>query len=220
MLSRSARESLSLSISRYVSALADNPGCVNYLANRGIEVDPDLPADYGNVWQLGHVQDPDPGHEHLAGRLCIPYLVPRGGPVGANFRCIADHDCTEAGHKKYYAQTGMGKRLFGAWLLHTTSPFIGVAEGELDAIVATEAGIPAVAIPGATKWQDHWRYLFDGFEQVLVLADGDTDGRKLADRLVGELQHARPVNMPDEQDVTSFVLANGAAALRQRAGLG
>lgn len=182
-------------------------------------VEPDLPDEYGNPWRLGFVAEPDPGHEHLAGRLCIPYLTPLGGPVGANFRCIEPHDCDEYGHKKYYAQTGMGKRLFGAWVLGTASPVIGITEGELDAIVASSVGIPSVAIPGAEKWQDHWGYLFDGFEEVLVLGDGDKAGRRLADRLCGELPQARPVNIPDGYDVTTFVQQHGGAALKERAGL-
>lgn len=201
---------------KYAAALADPAAaaCVSYLASRGIQVGPD-----SNPWQFGYVAEPDAGHEDMRGRLALPYLVPRGGPVGMKFRCSELHDCAERGHAKYLSQPGMGKRLFGVRSFRTDSMTFGVTEGEFDAIVASEAGIPSVAVPGVAGWQEPWRYLFEGFHTVLIFGDGDDPGRKFADRLVNEVPNAQAVHMPAGHDVSSYVEAHGADALRERAGI-
>lgn len=220
LLAKSSRESLTLSMEKYKLALASPAGelCATYLADRGI------PRWLAWEWELGYVDDPDPEHEDMRGRLAIPYVVPRGGPVGMKFRCIRPHDCGEVGHPKYLAHVGMGQRLFGVRALSQPGDTVAITEGELDAIVCSaegpdDVGIPAVAVPGVKGWRDEWRFAFEGFPKVLIFGDGDKAGRAFASMLAERIHGSRAVHMPDGHDVTSFVLEYGADALRERAGL-
>ena len=220
LLSKSSRESLTRSTEKYAAALASPAGarCATSLAARGI------PRWLAWEWELGYVDDPDPEHEDMRGRMAIPYRTPRGGVVGMKFRCIRDHDCNDSGHPKYLAHVGMGQRLFGVTNLSQPGDTVAITEGELDAIVCSadgpdDVGIPAVAVPGVKGWRDEWRYAFEGFPNVLIFGDGDKAGRAFAAQLAEKIHGSRAISMPNDYDITSFVLEFGADALRDRAGL-
>lgn len=179
-----------------------------YLAGRGI----DLEAARSNA--LGVVRDPVPGHEHLVGRLAIPYMTP-DGPVNMNFRCMQDHKCKDFNHPKYIMWTGLGDNLYNVSALHVAGTAIAVAEGEIDALSSTLAGIPCVGISGANKWKDHWGNIFEDFTRVYVWQEGDEAGKKFGDKLVGEVGAIR-VPLPDGTDVNSIWVRDGAEGLRAR----
>jgi DNA primase len=184
-----------------------------YLQSRGIS---DVAA---KEYQLGYVLDPPAEHEQYKGRLSIPYVTPTGA-VDMKFRCIAEHDCKDTRCVKYQGESGASSRMYGVLALEKDSRFIAVCEGELDTVAAnTIAGIPAVGINGANKWKPHYQYLFEGYDEVIVLHDGDDGGRKLADTVTSALYNSRAVPLPDGEDVNSFLLEHGAKALRERAGL-
>ncbi|MEU7814079.1 toprim domain-containing protein [Pseudonocardia sp. NPDC049154] len=210
VLPSATRGLLAEATERYHEALLEDDHALDYLGARGI----DLPEIYS--YQLGLVVDPIPDHESMTGRIAIPYLVPRGGPVGMKFRCLRHSDCKAVECPKYLAHTGMGQRLYNVGALKVASDVIAITEGELDAIVATEAGIPAVAVPGVKGWADAWAFCFEGYRRVLVIGDGDEAGRSFAERLADHIDSARAVPMPDGHDVTSLVLEQGPEALRER----
>lgn len=183
-----------------------------YLESRGI------PLDAAKAWKLGYVAAPLGGHEDYAGRLAIPYLTP-AGPLAIKFRCIAHADCRTMNCVKYLGEPGEPDRLFGVWNLRKDVPLIALTEGELDAVVATSvAGIPAVGIAGSTKWRSYWAHLFEGYEEVVLLRDGDQAGKQMAENLGSKLHNLRVVKMPEGHDVSSYVLAEGVAALQERIG--
>lgn len=204
------RRSLESATSRYAANVERS---TIYLARRGISL------DVARAWRLGVVEDPLPGHEPFQGRLCIPYLSP-SGVLDLKFRCIRDHDCkTVEGHQKYLAPEGSQARLFGVWNLRSDSPFICLCEGELDVIACTSlAGLPAVGISGARKWRDHWAYVFEGYEEVLILGDGDKSGRDMASSVASRLYNSRIVTMPEGHDVNSLIVEQGVDALIERMG--
>lgn len=179
-----------------------------YLAGRGI----DLAAARSNA--LGVVRDPIPGHEHLNGRLAIPYMTP-AGPVNMNFRCMANHKCKDAGHPKYIMWSGLEVNLYNVEALHVAGSAIAVAEGEVDALSSTLAGIPCVGISGANKWQEHWNNIFEDFTRIYVWQEGDEAGKKFGDRLVSEVGAIR-VPLPTAEDVNSIWVEQGKDALRAR----
>jgi hypothetical protein len=182
-----------------------------YLTGRGI------PDDVAKEWKLGYVLDPLPGHEDMKGRLAIPYLT-LSGTVDLKFRCIQCASCE--GHPKYMSEAGSQARLFGVLSLQTDSPYLCVCEGELDALCAAGlAGLPAVGISGATKWRRHWQYVFEGYQEIIVLRDGDNAGKKFADHLCTTLYNSRQVSMGDGHDVNSFITAYGPGVLREKAGV-
>lgn len=199
------RKSLARALDTYQKYLAD---ALEYLAGRGIDQEAALSAG------LGVVRDPLPGHEHLVSRLAIPYLTP-AGPVNYNFRCMKPHSCKEAGHPKYMMWHGLPVNLYNVTALHTAGQSIAVAEGEIDALSSSLAGIPCVGISGASKWQDHWKNVFEDFSSVYVWQDGDDAGKKFGDRMVSETNAIRVALSPGE-DVNSIWVASGAEALRTR----
>ena len=56
-----------------------------------------------------------------------------------------------------------------------------VVEGELDAISMWCVGRRAVAAPGASSWPERWCWGWEDLPHVMVLADGDDAGARLAD---------------------------------------
>lgn len=182
---------------------------VPYLESRGIG------SFTAERWKLGYVDEPMPGHEEYEGRLAIPFLTP-AGTVMFKFRCVSDHDCKAASCVKYLGEPGEIPRLFGVWNFRHDASTLALTEGELDAIVSTQAGVRAVGVPGATQWRKYWAYLFEGYDEVVLLRDGDSAGRKMSETLAGILPNLRAVGMPEGEDVSSFVVKHGDEALRER----
>lgn len=167
---------------------------------------------------LGYVGDPLPGHEMFKGFLAIPYL--RWSPdhpwaaVSIRFRCVEEHD--HRGHGKYMTVSGDRPRLYNTLALLRDSARIGVTEGEFDAITATLAGLPAVGVPGATAWQQHFREPFLGYRDVYVFADGDEAGMGFARSVAATLPNAKIIPMPPGEDVNSLVISKGKDELLGR----
>jgi hypothetical protein len=66
-----------------------------------------------------------------------------------------------------------------------------LVEGEPDCIAVWSVGLPAVAVPGAGKWQDEWAARFAGRRwRVVVCFDCDAAGRKSAARAAQALVSA------------------------------
>jgi DNA primase len=182
-----------------------------YLESRGIT------ETTAAAWSLGYVHRGQalPGHEEYEDRLAIPYLTP-AGTLTMKFRCVADHDCKSVKCVKYLGEPGELPRLFGVWNFRHDTPTLYLCEGELDAVVATQAGLRAIGIPGATQWRPYWALLFEGYDEVILLRDGDSAGREMAANLQGYLPNLRSVKMPEGEDVTSYVVKHGEEALRER----
>jgi len=210
-LSSSQRDYLREATTRYVRAFPDSPAA-EYLASRGLE-GPEV-----NRFKLGFVEDPLPGHEMHRGSLAIPYLrwsqEYGWSVVSIRFRCIKDHE--HVGHGKYMTQAGDRPRLYNTLALLRQEPTIAITEGELDAISAQVAGVPAVGVPGAEAWQPHFREPFLGYETVFVLADGDEPGLRFANTVAKTLPNAMVIPCPDGEDVNSLVHKHGPEALKER----
>lgn len=179
-----------------------------YLAKRGIDL------EVARSSGLGVVRDPIPGHESLTGRLAIIYMT-GAGPVNMNFRCMQDHDCKEVGHPKYMVYPGLETNLYNVQALDMAGSSIAIAEGEIDALSSTLAGIPCVGIGGAEKWMDHWKNIFEDFASVYVWQEGDAAGEKFAKRVQSELGAVRII-LPPREDVNSIWVKDGASGLRSR----
>lgn len=178
----------------------------SYLADRGLDRD----AVNGAV--LGYVGEPDPAHESYRGRLSIPFITPTG-VVTMRFRCLEPHErCDELFHGKYESVPGDSTHLYNVQALHDATTEIGIAEGELDALVATHAGLPTVGCVGASNWKPYYYRLFDDFQHVYVLGDGDAAGRKWTAGLVPNIPGAVSRVQPNGHDVSSYVMEFGAEA--------
>lgn len=204
-LSESQRDYLWEATTKYRKSLPGSPAA-EYLESRGIP----LVTPYG----LGYVDDPLPGHELYRGCLAIPYMrwsQWRDWSVATiRFRRL------DGGHPKYMTQPGDKPRLYNTHALTKYSKDMAITEGELDALTADLAGVPAVGVPGAQMWKPYFRELFMGYRNVNILADGDDAGMDFAHQVAKTLPNARIIPMPDGQDVNSLVLSKGREALLER----
>lgn len=176
-------------------------------------------------YRLGFVRSPLSGDEGFTGSLSIPYLN-RGGSVSSiKFRRFSSDG------PKYLYHTGQRPRLYNTRAYFMADDMIGITEGEIDAIVATEViGVPSIGIPGAEMWQEHadvWGPVFKDFRTVIMFADGDPPnaktglrpGRELARRVAETLGwRCRVVECPEGEDVSSMAASGRAAELRERCG--
>lgn len=198
--SKSQKESLERATSRYEQHLEAVAG---YLAARGIS------QETASSWRLGSVVDPLPGHEHLEGRLVIPYLT-RTGPVDLKFRCVQDHDCKTSGCAKYMYVAGTEHRLYNVPALLKPSDTVAICEGELDALTLDGmVGIPAVSHPGAQSWKRFWSRVFTGYRRIFVIADGDDAGVEGANEVARLVPGSTVIRMPRGHDVNSLWVEKG-----------
>jgi DNA primase len=185
---------------RYMDHL---PDALPYLEKRGIT------AEAAERNGLGVVVNPVKGHEHLRGRLAIPYLTD-AGPVNMTFRCIKDHDCKEQpDHHKYMRQAGLGSNLYGVQAYEAAGGSVSLCEGELDTLVLNMCGTPAMGVPGADNWQPHWTSILQDFSVVYIFSDGDTAGQKFAKSVMIHYENAVNVPMPSGMDVNEAYLKFG-----------
>lgn len=180
-------------------------------------------VDIARKYKLGLVIDPiEEGDERFRGMLAIPYLT-RNGVKAIRYRNLSNEK------PKFAQPEGQGVRLYNTAAYFAEGDVIGLAEGEIDAIAATERlGVPTMGIPGATQWAGKarvWVHIFKDYPLVVMFADGDPEqvitddagrevrrfrpGRELA-RTVGESLKWRlkTVEMPEGEDVSSMVAAD------------
>lgn len=204
-LSESQRTYLWEATTRYRESLPGSEAA-EYLVSRGIP----LATPFG----LGYVKEPLPGHEMYRGCLAIPYLrwsQWRGWSVASiRYRRL------DGGKPKYMTMPGDKPRLYNTHALTKYSKDMAITEGEIDAVTADLAGVPAVGVPGAQMWKPFFRELFMGYRNVNILADGDEAGLDFAKQVAKTLPNARIIPMPDGHDVNSLVLEYGKEALLER----
>lgn len=161
------------------------------------------------------------GVDPASGRLTIPYLSP-AGPWSLKYRCLADHNCKELSHGKYVYDPGADPHLFNASALLAADLAV-IVEGEIDAIVVDQLGIPTVGYPGTGTWKanPHWRWCFDSVEDIVVVADGDKPGRDVAAQVTDSLRSTvsadvRLVALPDGHDSNSYLVEYGETDYLER----
>lgn len=211
-LSPSQREALEEAVAAYEVpvVLGENEVAVEFLLARGVT--PETAATF----RLGVVEDPVPGHEKYRGMLAIPYLHPSGYPLSIRFRCLHsdEHDCRDNYHGKYMSMDEEPNRVFSVGSIFAADDEIHVTEGEFDAMILNQIGMPAVAIPGAAGWQGHHRRMLAGFSRVWVWGDPDEAGGKFTTAVTRSLGQAKGVRIKGG-DVNEVYLQGGASALRE-----
>lgn len=206
-LSKEQKRLLESTASQYAEHL---PEAAEWLEGRGIDL------EHARYEGLGVVRKAPAVHEQYEGRLCIPYITDFG-PVAMSFRCMQEHDCKAEGHGKYLKPKNQETTLYGVRSFDDAVDWIGVCEGELDSLILRQIGIPAVAIPGSTNWQDHWPNVFEDLSRLYVFADADDAGQKMYERLRDKLSMpVIKVRLPKGEDVNSTFLKYGAQAIVDR----
>ena len=176
-------------------------------------------------YRVGFVDQPADGHSAAAGFISIPYVTPTG-VVDIRFRRPPGSDKPY----KYYTLPGRPTRIFGTGVLAAPGRVVAITEGEIDAMSSTQAGLPAVGIPGVKAWKEYYARIFAGFERVLIFTDNDDRkdgeeegvGQKFANVVAKDLAEvgvsADTILMPEGHDVNSFLKENGEHELRIYAG--
>jgi DNA primase len=203
-LSKSQKELLEKATESYAQNLQE---IVPYLQSRGITEQTAI------MFRLGFVREPEMGHEPYVGKLAIPYLTPTG-VIDIRFRSL-----NSDGGPKYMSRPGATTHIFNINALGDDSDVLAICEGELDTVVATQAGFSAVGLPGANNWKSFYNRVLADWSKVILLCDGDNAGREMAKHLSRELDNVFPVFMPEGQDVNDVYLNEGAEGLRKRAGV-
>lgn len=165
-----------------------------------------------SAYSLGVVDQPLSGDEQFKGMLVIPYLTP-AGPRGLKFRNL------NGDKAKFLQHAGQKPRLYNVGAFFRAEDTIALAEGEIDAIAATEhLGIPTMGIPGAEMWKgDIWGPLFKDFQRVIIFADGDDAGRRVASQVAGTIGwRVQVIQCPKGEDVSSMIAGGRADELRER----
>jgi DNA primase len=203
-LSKSQRELLERATENYAQSLSE---ILPYLESRGIT------EETARMFRLGFVANPEPGHEPYVGRLAIPYLTPTG-PVDLRFRSI-----NQDGSPKYMSRPGASTHIYNVNALSSDGDVLAICEGEIDTIIAAQAGFVAVGLPGANNWKPFYSRVLADWEKVMLFCDGDNAGREMAKQITRELENVFPIFMPDNCDVNDVYLTEGADGLHKRAGV-
>jgi DNA primase len=206
-LSDSQMEALEEATRTYQAARTSEAGL--YLMDRGLE------PETVDTFRLGSVVDPLPGHNRYKGWLAIPYLDKDGEqPLTIRFRCIDKHNHRENGHGKYESLSGDTSRVYNVGAIARASDTLHVTEGEFDAMILEQCGLPAIALPGAAMFRSHHRRLLAGFSRVWVWSDPDEAGADLLNRITASLRQAKGVRL-QVGDVTETYLAGGEDAIHE-----
>lgn len=203
-LSASQREMLEEAVASYEESIDVHAAA--YLLGRGIE------EETAATFRLGVVSDPYPGHERFRGWLAIPYLDRHGKPLSIRFRCMEQHNHRDYYHGKYMSITDEPSRVFNIGAIHRAGTEIHVTEGEFDAVILNQLGLPAVAIPGASGFQGHHRRMLAGFSRTWVWGDPDEAGADFTNRVCRMLRSAKGVRLR-LGDVTDTYLMGGDEAI-------
>ena len=200
-LSNSQRQFLLQATQRYAGTIEL---AKEYLSSRHLSV------EEANIFHLGVVADPLPGHEPYKGRLAIPYITP-SGVVDIRFRAMHNED------PKYMGLVGAKTTMFNTKACFVADKYICVTEGEFDCIMmSVKTQHPTIGIPGANNWKPHYAKILDDFEIVIVLADGDAAGLEFGKKISRELGNVNIISMPEGEDVNSMMIKRGSNWIDER----
>lgn len=135
----------------------------------------------------------------LQGMVTIPYFV-AGNVVTIRGR---KWPLPEGDKMKYKTLAGQAARVYHSEACWGATEVV-VTEGELDALVLSQMGFPAIGVPGANVWQPGWDAYTEGMRRVWVAFDPDEAGDTGAEKLIERLgPKARRLRLPC--DVTEWV---------------
>jgi len=145
----------------------------------------------------------------FAGRYVVPLHDEQGQLVGYAGRSLDDSEpryLFPAGKKGFRKS----RLLFNLHRLLAKEPpasWTVVVEGFFDAMHVVQAGYPCVGLLGSTLSVEQEELLCKNFDQVVLLFDGDTAGRKATDDCLlrlGRRVYVRAIELPDGQQPDSL----------------
>jgi hypothetical protein len=107
--------------------------------------------------------------------------------------------------KKYLSLPGAKARPFVTGTLDKQAPVV-LTEGEFDAALLSINGVQAIGVPGSNNFERKW---LAGYADIAIAFDGDDAGRTGANQIIKVMSDIRRVDMPDDFDVTEYILNFG-----------
>jgi DNA primase len=153
-----------------------------YLDERGI-----------NIRSLGAI-----GAEYSEDRIGYP-RVQTSGQVGRKVRCLKTG-------KQWNSPGGVSHSETVPLMWRNGNARLIVCEGESDFLRLFGCDFDALCVPGSTAFPNQWADYVRGYSQVFVIPDGDEAGLKLVERVTELVPTARWVQLPDGEDVCSFLM--------------
>jgi len=155
----------------HVALLAENGEAARrWLQERGIGM------NAARALQLGWKEDR---------QVVIPHFV-KGEVVNLKLRVLPEYQMD--GEPKYSSLSGhrfTHLYPYDAFCQHfTDKQVLFITEGEFDAIVLLQAGLPALSLPSGVDWRlTRWRPFLCGFDTIFVVYDQDSAGKEAAQAL-------------------------------------
>ena len=160
----------------------------------------------------------DAGVEEVDGLVYVPYR-------GEHGRIMF---CKVFGHaRSWYSPGGIDLVPYGVdrlpvsrWIAARSALLI--CEGESDTLAARECFVEgnskvlawyAVGLPGSGTWRRSWRQWLAPFPRIYLCGDGDDPGRRLNELVWKDVPWARPVWLPDGEDIRSILQRDGRNGL-------
>jgi DNA primase len=153
------------------------------------------------------------GYDRQRDAIVIPYLNALLEVRRFRYRNLS-------GSPKYIWESGGERGVHLFRVAATRKPRLWMTEGEFDAMLLSQMGFPAVAVPGAKLFKNEWRYLFAYTEQLTVVFDNDVkpdgsnpgfEGAKRVSGILGPMVNQfRMVKLPPGQDVSDLYKSDRA----------
>lgn len=140
----------------------------------------------------------------FSGWLAIPYPHVTG-TWGVRYRRL-----TNTGGPKYMDLPGAELHMYNPQLLGPQSREVWFTEGEIDALILWQYGVPAIGMSGSSKYgnalfQEAWSLLFRK-ANVVIAVDNDEAGHKAANDIHRAFPSASHFELPQGMDVNDWHL--------------
>lgn len=147
------------------------------------------------------------------GWLAIPYPH-LTGTWGERYRRLV-----EGRGPKYMDVQGAELHLYNPQHLGPQSREVWFTEGEIDALILWQYGVPAIGMSGSSKYghelfQEAWKLLFNR-ATVVIAVDNDEAGHKAANDIERAFRRVKRFDMPEGMDINDYHLKEGDTMRRQ-----
>ena len=150
--------------------------------------------------------------DSLQNMVTIPYFV-AGNCVGIRGRAFPYDE--KSGQPKYKTCGGTKSRLFNSDAVWHTDEVV-ICEGEFDALALGQIGVPAVGVPGARNWQEHWDGYMVDMRRLWLAFDPDKTGqdgaKKIKDRHGARVKEVTLHHNGKAVDVTDWLVGGHTLA--------
>jgi hypothetical protein len=141
----------------------------------------------------------------------IPYKGTDGEEIAVRFRLRLDKSQGD----RFRWRRGDKPAPYGLWMLEQMreAGHVTLVEGESDCHTLWQRGEPALGVPGASQWKEHWATYLEGFEKVYAVIEPDKGGETMLGKLTGSSIRDRLhlLDMGDHEDASGLYMSNPAA---------